>query len=219
MTENSLKPFQCFQGLKFPDEQLIRHFFKNGLDQTPSRVLELGCGNGVNLALYCHYGWQVHGLDLSKNAIESARTNLGDSAILDIADLSLEFSSCLKGLYDVLLIPSVLYYLSREKALNALSQVRPHLKSGAHIYWRMRTKADDRYGKGELIAPDTFRLTISHTGEMGTYMCFYTKEELIEIAADHLDMIDILPLILRFDNVQNGHIVRNDEIILWGRVG
>jgi SAM-dependent methyltransferase len=219
MTSYRLKPFQSFQGLKFPDESLIRHFFKNGLDKKQGTVLELGCGNGVNLGLYAHFGWEVEGLDFSKSAIEQARFNLGDGARLSTLDLTSDFSHALSGPYDALLLPSVLYYMTKAQAERVLNLVRPYLKSKAQVYWRMRTKADERYGKGQMIAPDSFILDIDHTGESGTVMSFYTKEELMIMAADLLDMVDILPLHLRFDNVQNGQIVRNEEIIIWGRIG
>jgi len=208
-----------FQGLKFPDEHLVRHFFKNRLDQNPGKVLELGCGNGVNLALYAQYGWDVHGLDISDQTMAHARYNLGPQAILDTQDLTTDFSPALTGPYDALLLPSVLYYMTEDKAQEALKLVKPQMKSGAAVYWRMRTKSDERFGKGTMIAPDCFLLAIDHTGENGTTMRFYELEELMNMATQYLDMVDILPLNLRFDNVQNGQLVRNDEIILWGRIG
>lgn len=42
-----------------------------------SRLLDVGCGHGVNAALLKQQGWQVQGLDLSKTAVEHARRLLG----------------------------------------------------------------------------------------------------------------------------------------------
>ena len=40
------------KGLKFPDESLVRFFFKSGFEAVKESVLELGCGSGNNLRLY-----------------------------------------------------------------------------------------------------------------------------------------------------------------------
>jgi hypothetical protein len=39
-------------GLKFPDEYVTRFYFKKGLQSLAGTALELGCGNGNNLALF-----------------------------------------------------------------------------------------------------------------------------------------------------------------------
>ena len=36
-------------GLKFPDEYIIKFFFNEKLEKKRGKVLELGCGNGNNL--------------------------------------------------------------------------------------------------------------------------------------------------------------------------
>jgi hypothetical protein len=40
------------EGLKFPDEYLIRFFFKNKLFNKKGDVIEFGCANGNNLSLF-----------------------------------------------------------------------------------------------------------------------------------------------------------------------
>ena len=50
------------KGLRFPDEYVIKFFFKSGLHASPGRVVEFGCGNGNNLSLFRAYGWDVTGL-------------------------------------------------------------------------------------------------------------------------------------------------------------
>ena len=60
------------RGLRFPDEFLIRFFYKRGHDHRTGRVLELGCGNAINLCLYDAYGWDVTGVDISAQAAADA---------------------------------------------------------------------------------------------------------------------------------------------------
>lgn len=42
------------------------------------RLLDVGCGHGVNAALLAQQGWQVYGLDLSQTAVAHARQLLGE---------------------------------------------------------------------------------------------------------------------------------------------
>jgi SAM-dependent methyltransferase len=42
------------------------------------RLLDVGCGHGVNAAMLAQQGWQVFGLDLSPEIVGQARTLLGD---------------------------------------------------------------------------------------------------------------------------------------------
>lgn len=213
-----LRPVHEWHGLKYPDEQLVRHFFKNGLHQKKGRVLELGCGNGVNLGLYAAHGWEVVGLDYDQASLAMARHNLGEAACLIEADLSeSDWLDQVSGSFDALLLPSVFYYVPRSAMLAGLKALAPLMTRGAPCYWRMRLIDDARFGKGELIEPNGYRLSLKETGEFGAINVFYTKDELLTYAHDALGLCDIVPLRLRFDNIQNDQIIDNSELILWGR--
>lgn len=45
------KDLKLLRGLRFPDDYIVKMFFKEGLQHHPGKVLELGCGNGNNLIL------------------------------------------------------------------------------------------------------------------------------------------------------------------------
>jgi SAM-dependent methyltransferase len=64
------------KGLRYPDEYVIRWFYKEGLERVPGRVLELGCGDGNNLLPFVDYGWDVVGIDYDENSIANGRHNL-----------------------------------------------------------------------------------------------------------------------------------------------
>jgi len=63
------------KGLKYPDDYVIKAFFKEKLNQKYGSVLEFGCANGNNLSLFYQFGWNVLGVDLSKDAIDNANNN------------------------------------------------------------------------------------------------------------------------------------------------
>ena len=103
------------QGLKYPDEQLVRFFFKEKLNQLTGSVLELGCGNGNNLMLFAEYNWNIMGVDINNKLIDAANSNfkhLSKSNFLFQTDDMIKFVKKYNGeKFDCFLLPSSLYYL------------------------------------------------------------------------------------------------------------
>lgn len=52
------------------------------------KVLEVGCGTGLNLMLYRQAGCSVYGIDASPSMLGVARTRLGEDADLQLGDAS-----------------------------------------------------------------------------------------------------------------------------------
>lgn len=203
------------QGLKFPDDYLVRFFFKNGLHQKPGRALELGCGNGNNLQLLHEFDWQVTGVDLSSSELQKARHNLPQGCWVE-HDLGQGLPT-LEGSYQALLIPNVLNYLPRDTVPGLLRQLAGQAAEGAWFFLRTRSLADGRYGRGEPEGRDAFRLTLEETGEQGTLQTFYSESELVRLARTCLDGYQLVVLETEFDNLQNGQRIRNADLIVWGR--
>lgn len=206
------------RGLKFPDEFVVRHFFKQGLANQTGRVLELGCGTGNNLALYAQYGWTVTGVDYDPSALEDARWNLGDEPVLIQADLS-DGLPGLHGRFDALIIPNLLCYLTLEQARTVLIGLKPLLAPGCHVFIRTRLIDDYRYSRGEMIEADGFRLDTPETGEAGLFNLFYTPAGLVGLLDQTLGLVERQELAVRFDNIQSGHRVPgNSDLVVWGIV-
>lgn len=204
------------RGLRYPDVFVVRHFFKRGLDKRPGRALELGCASGANLMLYRSFGWEVTGVDYDSRALEDARHNLEGSGRWIEADLSLGPPRGLSGPYDVLLLPSVLYYIDEMRARALLSALAPQLSPGAEVYARMRLLDDYRYGRGVEEGPNAFRLTIGETGEQGLLVKLYSETEIVSLLSDTLGLSAEVALRCRFDNLQGGRITHNSDLIVWG---
>lgn len=213
-----MRPLREIRGLKFPDEFVVRHFFKRGLSERTGRVLELGSGTGNNLALYKIWGWRTVGVDYDAGALADARFNLGEDVELHQADLSRGLPA-LNGVFDALIIPNLLCYLTQDQARAVLRGLRAYLIPGAEVFVRTRLVDDYRYGRGVEEEPDGFRLATPETGEAGLFNRFYTAAGLVELLDETLALRDRAELAIRFDNVQAGRRVPgNSDLVVWGRV-
>ena len=219
-----MKKLADLRGLRFPDAYVVRMFFKEKLDKTPGRVLELGCGSGNNLLLFDGFGWDVTGVDIDEASLLQAAHNLdiGEeeaSGKLLQHDLSSGLPM-LQGPFDVLLAPSSLYYIPRAAARVCLSGARGLLRSGAMVFLRMRLPDDHRAGRGRPLGRDTWILECQHTGEMGATNVFWQEHELVELLHSTLGIEAESLTLLRvaYENVQNGWLVRNSDIVIWGRI-
>lgn len=204
------------RGLKYPDDFVVRHFFKRGLDRRAGRVLELGCGTGNNLSLYAAYGWTLTGADIDAGALADAAHNLEAAAELVQADLS-QGPPPVAGPFDVLLIPNLLCYLTDAQADAVLTGLKPMLTPGAEVFLRTRRTDDYRYARGEYLEADTFRLETPETGEAGLVNRFYIEADLVALLQRTLGLTDVNVFGARFDNLQGGRRVPgNSDLIVWG---
>ena len=204
------------RGLKYPDEFVVRHFFKRGLAGRCGSVLELGCGVGNNLALYHAHGWTCTGVDFDPAALDDARWNLGEGPNLIQADLS-HGAPPVTGPFQALIIPNLICYLTLAQAKAALHGLRPHLASGCEVFVRTRLTDDYRHGRGQETEPDGFILDTPETGEAGLFNRFYTAAGLVELLTQTLGLIDGDEFHIRFDNRQAGvRVPGNSDLVVWG---
>jgi SAM-dependent methyltransferase len=214
-----MRPLREIRGLKYPDEFVVRHFFKRGLSERAGRVLELGSGTGNNLSLYQAWGWACTGVDYDAGALADCRFNLGDDVQLIQADLA-HGVPALEGAFDALIVPNLLCYLTIAQAHAALRGLKPHLAPSAEVFVRTRLTDDYRYGKGVEEEPDGFRLETPETGEAGLFNLFYSPVGLTGLLAATLGLTAPTVLTCRFDNIQAGRDVPgNSDVIVWGQAG
>ena len=212
-----MRPLREIRGLKFPDEFVVRHFFKRGLAERTGRLLELGCGTGNNLSLYREWDWTCVGVDHDDAALAAARHNLGDAPELIQADLSTGLPP-VSGPFDVVIIANLICYLTADQARTVLSGLKPLLAPDCEVFVRTRLVDDYRYGRGREEEPDGFRLATPETGEAGLFNHFYTPAGLIELLTATLGLADRTELAVRFDNIQaDRRVPGNSDLVVWGR--
>jgi SAM-dependent methyltransferase len=204
--------------MRFPDEYVTRMFFKEGLHRRTGRVLELGCGSGNNLLLFAGFGWDVVGLDNDPNSIADARHNLEGAGQLLLCDLEAGQFQAPGSPFDALLLPSVNYYIPRQSFIGVLEQCRSLIRSDALFYIRSRLPEDWRCGRGTPEGPGAFRLTCAETGEQGLLNVFYSAHELSALIHEHFSQLrSPQQLSVTYDNPQGGLVIRNADVVIWGR--
>lgn len=206
------------RGLRFPDDYVVKMFFKEGLQNAAGRVLELGCGSGNNLLLFAAYGWQVTGVDISSDSLADARHNLGEAAVLLEHDLSVGFPALEPGSFHAVLLPSINYYVPRASFVRILQHCRHVIRCGGMFYIRSRLPEDWRWGRGREEELGGFRLNCRETGELGLLNVFYAADDLMALIQEHLGVLDgVQQLRSVCDNPQGGVVVRNADHVIWGR--
>ncbi|MCR6631135.1 MAG: class I SAM-dependent methyltransferase [Magnetospirillum sp.] len=205
------------EGLKFPDEMLTRFFFKNGLHTRRGRVIELGCGNGSNLMLFAAYGWETVGIDYDSALIEAGRRNFAKAGhtgwTLTVGDLNQQQE--VEGPFDVFLLPSIIYYFTVEQARAIIQRFAPHAAQSL-FYCRFRTPLDYRFGRGEALGPQSFRITATETGEQGCTISFYETHQMLDLMSPFKLRQDSIKVFYEmFDNLQNDRLIRNQDGIIW----
>jgi SAM-dependent methyltransferase len=216
------------KGLKFPDEFLVRAFFKSGLFGTPGRVIEFGCENGNNLSVFFQYGWSVKGVDIVGESIEDAKQNFETLSKAEHLEQGyefvrmdmLEYPDDDETKWDAILFPSSLYYVPLDSFRKMLSKLPSLISdSGTFCYFRMRRPNDGRTRISSPL-PDgkTRRIEGETTGEKGLSMTFWEPDEFLSELSMHCRVEKPVVLGCEFENLQCGQIVANSDFILWGQL-
>lgn len=214
------------KGLKYPDEYVIKYFFKERLFEKKGKVLEFGCSNGNNLSLYYQYDYDVQGVDISKDNIANAKYNFENiydsegSFEFNCEDM-MSFVQNNKNLeVDIFTIPNVISYISKEDFIKflELSVENKIFKKGAKFFLRTRTIKDYRYGLGKKVSKDSYLMQNDITGEEGALCTCYQEYELIDILRKYLNLSNFSINHLDNQNCQNGETILNSDIAIWGQI-
>lgn len=214
------------KGLKYPDEYLIRYFFKEALHQNKGKVIEFGCSNGNNLSLFYEYDYDVIGVDISQDNINNAKYNFeNEYSSLGTYDFNLcdmnSFAKENKDIKaDVFLIPNVACYLRKDEFSNflKLSKENNIYKENASFFLRTRTIKDFRHANGTSLGNGSYKIEQEITGEKGLLNTCYNEYELIELLKRELNLFDFKICNIEYENVQNGHTLFNSDIVIWGKI-
>ncbi|OCX43555.1 flaz protein [Campylobacter ornithocola] len=217
------------KGLKFPDLAVIKFFFKQGLHQKNSqKVLEFACSNGNNLSLFANYDYECIGVDLNPKNIDNANYNFKEVIKCKkyefFHDNILNFPLKNPNINaDIFMIPNVVNYLLREDFVKLLkiSKENSMYKENALFFLRTRSIKDYRYGYGEKIAHNSFKIIDDDTtGELGCINTLYQEYELVEILKEYLNLYDFKVLTYENTNImgEDERLVNDSDIVIYGKI-
>lgn len=207
--------------LLYPDDYLIRYFFKSNLNNRKSgHVLELGCGDGNNLELFDKFGWRVTGIDYSLASITNAQTRIPEGLFLcedlNQAENAGWLASVLdRDKYDVVILANSTYYLTRNARLNLLKEMSHLVRGDGSFFLRERLLSDGRRKISEK-SENYFLITSNQTGEFGLQIILSTRVQIIsDLTNLGFEENSLTMLECKYDNIQNAKLISNHDFIVW----
>ena len=214
------------KGLKFPDNALIKFFFKNKLDKEKGKtVLEFACSNGNNLSLFASYDYKCLGVDFNAENIKNANYNFKEVIAAKNYEFFnenvIDFVQKKEGINaDVFLMPNFINYLKREDFLSLLKQSKEAkiYKKDSIFFLRTRSIKDYRYGLGEELGLNSFKMSDDSTKELNCINTLYQEHELVQYLRDYLNLYDFTVLNYDSSTVFENRIAFDSDIVIYGRI-
>ena len=149
-------------------------------ERNVKRVLDNGFGSGRHTVLLAKHGFDVHGIDISKEGkkiTERLLKEKGLKAKLKIANVvSLPYKN---EFFDAIICTYVLGHGMKKDIIKAFDEMKRVLKKSGILVLVVLSTKDDLYGKGEEIEPNTFLGVPDIDRDVPHH--FYTKEELKDL--------------------------------------
>lgn len=216
-------------GLKYPDEFIIKFFFKERLFENVGNVLELGCANGNNLSLFYNFGWNVCGVDIDNQGIDWANNNYQlykkeingkNISAFYVNDMINYLKKNTFKPFDVLLLPSSIYYLEKGKIEELFSLIKEKhiLKPGGLMFLRIRTTRDYRNKIGRKLNKSSRLMTTNETNEKNCIITFFTLHSFIKLLDNFFYTKDLKVMNSNVENFVHGKLIFNSDIIIWGNL-
>ena len=167
--------------LKFPNEMVIRFIKSNFKHPSQTRILDLGCGAGRHITFMAKEGYCVTGIDFSKTGLEYVRKTLNKLSLqAELVHGSIAQLPFPDNHFDGIVSFAVIYYFRINDIELIIKEIHRTLKSNGKAFIVVRSTNDKRYGKGELLEDNTYRMTSDFSNEDTMTIHFFTVEEIKE---------------------------------------
>ena len=212
------------QGLLFPDDYLVKFFFKTKLNKRKKNVLELGCSNGNNLSLFFNYGWNVSGVDSNLKNILNAKHNFKilkkklflQNNYLFFKEDMLSFIKKQDNLsYDTIIFANSLYYLEYQQIIEILDCIKNKISKKTNIFFRIRLKGDQRAKISKKISKFTHLINFKRTNEINCFNTFFTKQKFITMIRNKFNIKSETALEIKYENLINNKVFFNNDLVFW----
>jgi ubiquinone/menaquinone biosynthesis C-methylase UbiE len=128
---NKLQDF-CDSAFLYGRRQIDRHF-RNVIDKLPenSKILDLGCGTGEQIEELLGYGFEVVGIEPSRNMRKHAESKLPAGIVIDGSILNIPFPD---NYFDFVYAIEVLRYFHRNDNIAGLKEIYRVLRRGGIFF-------------------------------------------------------------------------------------
>jgi len=153
-------------------------------EQKVKKVLDLGCGAGRHCILLAGRGFEVVGIDISKNALKMARRWVQKEKLEDIALIRATMTNipvydcCLDAAVSV----SVMHHALQKDIMTSVSEVYRILGKNGWFVANLASVRDPRYGTGRRLEKDTFWILEGYERkQFGELHHFFNKREALRL--------------------------------------
>ncbi|HVT01187.1 MAG TPA: class I SAM-dependent methyltransferase [Patescibacteria group bacterium] len=141
-----------------------------------SKVIEFGCGNGVDAAYFAECGHNVLATDFSESAIDADKKKFGSVNNLSFQVFNLENSFNFDNDFDLVYARLSLHYFVDQKTKEIFGEISNILSPSGIIAFICKSTKDPLYGKGREIEKDMYEADhIRH---------FFSKDYALECLGD-----------------------------------
>lgn len=153
------------------------------------KVLDLGCGTGRHCVLFASSGFEVVGIDISKNALKMARRwvlqeKLRNVALVRATMTNLPFNNCC---LDAVISVSVIHHAFKKDIVTTLNEIFRILSKNGWFLANLASVTDPRFGTGKMLEGNTFWITEAFEEKrFGELHHFFTKPELFRLLHNFL---------------------------------
>lgn len=148
------------------------------------RVLDLGCGAGRHCILLAGNGFEVVGLDVSKNALIMARNWVEKERLENVAFVcaTMTHVPMRDGCLDAVVSVSVMHHALKTDIATSVSEVWRVLRKNGCFIANLASVDDPRYGTGRMLEKDTYLISEGYERKKFEEIHhFFTEDELSDL--------------------------------------
>lgn len=209
------------EGLKFPDEYLIRFFFKNQLFKKKSDVIEFGCANGNNLSIFYDYNYNVTGVDNNKDNIKKAIRNFKQKKSNKYKFLKIDMFDYIKKIKKinskVVIFANSIYYLDYRKIEEIISLLQKKTNKKTLFFFRIRLDTDSRKKFSKKINRNTYKVESNITNEKNSLITFFKERDFINLIQKKFGSKKIFKFKASNENLFRNKVITNNDLVIWFR--
>jgi len=149
-------------------------------DHKVKKVVDLGCGAGRHCILLANSGFEVIGVDISKNALKMARLwvqkeKLENVAFVRATMTNLPLSDCC---LDAIISVSVIHHALKKDIVTTVNGILRILRKDGRFLANLASTKDPRYGTGQMLEKNTFWILEAYEKKkFGELHHFFTRSE------------------------------------------